>query len=152
MDSFFSLSMLTKRFCNYDGTPCVSALFWLLGACPPASLICQRQLSFIHSFSVMSADALSRCVLVLCLATGSVLYVWSQFLSCHSLPNTSVLFCSSTSVYGWRRFIRSHLVAESHTTVLVEYSHLPVGCWSAYSLLGDSLLLLLGTCSFVFSC
>ena len=108
----------------------VFAIFWLLGACSFASLICQRQLSFIHSFSLMSTDALPRHVLALCLAnhgSSSVLHTWSQLLRCHSLPDIAEILTSSTSVYGWCCYIHSHLVAESHAVVSNECSHLPLG-------------------------
>ena len=108
----------------------VSALFGLLGARSFASLISQCQLSFIHSFSLMSTDALPRCtVLALRLAnhgSGSVLYTWSQLLRRHSLPDIDEILASSTSVYGWCRYVRSHLVAESHAVVSTECSHLPL--------------------------
>ena len=108
----------------------VSALLGLLGARSFASLISQRQLSFIHSFSLMSIDALSRCVLALCLANhgrSSVLHTWSQLLRRHSLPDIDEILASSIFVYGWRRYVRSHLVAESHAVVSTECSHLPLG-------------------------
>ena len=52
---------------------------------------------------------------------------WSQLLNHHSLPDISELLSSPTSVYDWHHFIYSHLVAESHATLLYECSHLPLG-------------------------
>ena len=75
----------------------VSALLGPLGAHSFASLISQRQLSFIHSFSLMSTDALPRCVLALRLAnhgSGSVLHTWSQLLRHHSLPDIDEILAS----------------------------------------------------------
>ena len=108
----------------------VSALLGLLGAHSFASLISQCQLSFIHSFSLMSTDALPRCILALRLANhgrGSVLHTWSQLLRRHSLPDIDEILASSISVYGWRRYVHSRLVAESHAVVSTECSHLPLG-------------------------
>ena len=91
----------------------VSALLGLMGARSFASLISQRQLSFIHSFSLMSTDTLPRCVLALRRlanhGSGSVLHTWSQLLRRHSLPDIDEILASSISVYGWRRYVRSHL-------------------------------------------
>ena len=52
----------------------------------------------------------------------------SAFESSFSLPNISELLSFSTTVYGWRHYIDSHLVAESYITVLDECSCLPLGC------------------------
>lgn len=59
--------------------------------------------------------------------SGSVLHTWSQLLRHHFLPDIDEILVSSNSVYGWRRYVRSHLVAKSHAVVSTECSHLPLG-------------------------
>ena len=56
-----------------------------------------------------------------------MLHTWSQLLRRHSFPDIDEILASSISVYGWRHYVRSHLVAENHAVMSTKCSHLPLG-------------------------
>ena len=105
------------------------ALSHLVGTPCTTSLIHQRQLNFLRTFSALPSDSLPRQVLVKRFGvspTKGSLPVFCSLLRLHDLPSLPEIINGNWSKSAWSKWLKGLLGSLEYSTFLDDCSHLPV--------------------------
>ena len=93
------------------------------------ALIQQRQLNFLHSFSILPSDSLPRLVFekrLACPSSKGIIPSICLLIESLSLSSPSDIFRGDWSRHAWKRLVSSTVLATEYSSFLDSCDHLPL--------------------------